>query len=197
MSMRTVVLAELAPVEAYSLLATLVVPRPIALVSSLAADGVANLAPFSFFMLGGANPPSLVISPTLSSKGIEKDTLRNIRETGEYVINLVHREIAVGMNEASAPLPPEESEWERAGLTPIPSAQVRPARVEESSVQFECRLFQIVEHGEGPNAARYIIGEVLVAHVAENVVPPVARLGGKGYLDLADGSTFELGRPNA
>jgi flavin reductase (DIM6/NTAB) family NADH-FMN oxidoreductase RutF len=178
-------------------LATLVVPRPIAFVSTLAADGVPNLAPFSFFMVGGANPPSLMISPTPNRFGQEKDTLTNIRATGEFVVNLVHRAMAEGMNRTSAPFPPEVSEWEPSGFTPVAGERVAPARVKESWAALECRLFQVVEHGSGPSSARYVIGEVLLAHVKDDFTPEswIARLGGAGYVDLADGGgRFEMPR---
>ncbi len=188
-------LDELPPREAYALLAAVVQPRPIAFVSTLGADGVANLAPFSFFMAGGSNPPSLCFSPTLDAKGGEKDTLRNIREAGEFTVNAVDRRMAYGMNAASAALARHESEWEPSGFTPLESELVRPARVAESPAQMECRLFSIVAHGHGPSAARYVIGEVLRLHLRDEPFHPLARLGGPDYLDLANGERFALPRP--
>lgn len=191
--------------KAYTLLTATVAPRPIAFVSTVSLSGVANLAPFSFFIVGGANPPSLAFSPVLGRDGVEKDTLRNVRETNEFVVNIVHRSMAEGMNRASASLPPHESEWEPSGFTPIASQLVKPARVAESRVQFECRKFEIINHGEGAGAARYIIGEVLMVHIAEELyaegevnpyaVEPIARLGGPGYLDVGGMDQFELMRP--
>ncbi len=194
-------MASLSSVAAYDLLASVVVPRPIAFVSTLSATGVANLAPFSFFMVGGSNPASLMYSPTLNSRAEEKDSLRNVRETGEFVVNLVHRPMAVGMNETSFSFGPDESEWDASGFTPIPSASVTPSRVGEALVQFECKLFKVVEHGNGANAARYVIGEIVIAHLAEELVENphevrlISRMGGRNYLDMADGSIFELNRP--
>ncbi|RYG37979.1 flavin reductase family protein [bacterium] len=178
---------------AYRLLADCVVPRPIALVSTLSPEGVANLAPFSFFGVGGSNPPSLVFSPTLNGIGEEKDTLRNIRATGEYVIHLVDRKIVDGMNATSAAYHPHESEWPDSGFTPVSAQSVSPPVILEAGAAFECRLLTIVEHGEGPSAARYVIGEALVMH--GEPVPTLARLGGNDYMDLADTPTFELSRP--
>ena len=184
------------PSENYSFLVGLVVPRPIALVSTISNTGVANLAPFSFFMIGGANPPSLMVSPVLGRSGDEKDTLKNIRETEEFVVNLVHYEIVGGMNEASAPLPSHESEWERSGFTPVSSEVVRPARVMESLVQFECKLHEVVNHGSGEMAARYIIGEIVRFHIrTDQELKPIARLGGPYYLNLQTLSEFSIERP--
>lgn len=191
--------------EAYTLLTETIAPRPIAFVSTISAEGVPNLAPFSFFIVGGANPPSLAFSPVLGGAGQEKDSLRNVRETGEFVVNLVHREMAEGMNRASASLPPDHSEWDVCGFATLPSQKVRPARVAESRVQFECRLFQVVEHGTDPGAARYVIGEVVMAHLAAPLVregkidaaavQSIARLGGPHYVDMGRLETFELKRP--
>lgn len=189
-------LDELPFAEAYALLTAVVQPRPIAFVSTLSAEGVPNLAPFSFFMAGGSNPPSVCFSPALSGKGLEKDTLRNVRATGEFTVNTVDRAMALGMNATSASLTPEESEWETSGFTMEPSERVRPARVRESLAQMECRLFQVVEHGEGPSAARYIIGEVVRLHLAEGAFETVARMGGPEYLDTATGERFTLERPS-
>lgn len=200
-SFATIRMAELSSIEAYDLLAAVVVPRPIAFVSTCSQSGVANLAPFSFFMVGGSNPPSLMYSPTLNARGEEKDSLRNVRETGEFVVNLVHREMAQGMNATSFAYGPEESEWIASGFTPISSIEVSPARVKEALVQFECRLHEVVEHGQGPNAARYVIGEILVAHVNEELhinpheIRLISRIGGRNYLDMASGEIFEMGRP--
>jgi flavin reductase (DIM6/NTAB) family NADH-FMN oxidoreductase RutF len=182
--------------ESYRVLSNLVIPRPIALVSSMSKLGIPNLAPFSFFVVGGANPPSVVFSPVLGSNG-EKDTLVNIRETGEYVINLVHREMTDGMNQASRPLPSDENEWDISGFEGIESHCVAPKRVASSMVQLECKLFQILEHGEGIGAARYVVGEVVMIHRHPELAQfhPISRLGDADYLDLQDGRTFQLDRP--
>ncbi|MBS1709643.1 MAG: flavin reductase family protein [Armatimonadetes bacterium] len=197
--------AGLSMVAMYDLLSRLVVPRPIALVSSLSAAGVPNLAPFSFFMVGGANPASLVFCPVRASGGRKKDTLANIEETGEYVIHLVDRAMTDAMNATSASLPPEASEWGPSGFTPVSSTVVAPKRVAESPVAFEMKLFQIVHHGDGDGAATYVIGEVVQAHVRVDVwnsgdvrpLQPISRLGGSGYLDLQAVELFELDRPSS
>jgi flavin reductase (DIM6/NTAB) family NADH-FMN oxidoreductase RutF len=196
--------ADLPNLQAYDVLVATVQPRPIAFVSSISEGGHLNLAPFSFFMVGGSNPPSVAFSPGLNSRG-PKDTLRNVLETGEFVINLVHRGMAESMNLTSKGYPHGVSEWDISGLTPLPSIRVKPPRVAESLVQFECRLHQVVSHGDGPGAARYVIGEVITAHlspdlwdgekVIEDLVRPVARMGGPNYLDTAALEIFEMDRP--
>ena len=188
-------LDEMPPAEAYALLTRVVSPRPIAFVSTLSAGGVPNLAPFSFFMAGGSNPPSVCYSPVLNGRGEEKDSLRNVRETGEFTVNTVDRRMAEGMNAASAALGPHESEWEPSGFTPLASEVVKPARVRESLAQMECRLFTVVSHGEGPTAARYVVGEVLRLHLVDGAFETIARLGGADYLDTANGERFDLRRP--
>jgi flavin reductase (DIM6/NTAB) family NADH-FMN oxidoreductase RutF len=187
----------------YDVLVACIQPRPIAFVSTLSPDGQPNLAPFSFFMPGGANPPSLAISVTLAGGGRRKDTLRNIEMTGEFVINLVTREMAPGMNQTSYSFPEDVSEWPHSGFESLPSELVAPSRVAISPAQFECRLFQVVQHGSDGGAAVYIIGEVLRAHVRQDLwsadgahlVRPIARLGGPNYLDLATASVFQMERP--
>lgn len=200
----TQLVSEMPAGMAYQWLSRLVIPRPIALVSSLSAEGQANLAPFSFFMLGGSNPPSVVFCPTLDITGNPKDTLRNIQDTEEFVINLVDRTMADGLNVTSFPYPPEIDEWPLAGFTRAASRLVRPERVAESKVQLECKLFEIVAHGTGPSSSAYVIGEVVAIHIDSSIMKddllhdfhPIARLGGRAYLDLNGGKVFEMTRPN-
>ena len=201
----SITLSDLTPREAYGLLVEAIIPRPIAFVSSISADGIPNLAPFSFLMMGGSNPPSLAYSPTLNRDGHAKDSLRNVEETGEFVVNSVHREIAVEMNRTSASFPFEVSEWDHTAFTPIPSDVVRPMRVAESQIQLECKVFQIVRHGNGPTSAAYVIGEVVRAHYAAELfeegklrpgaIALLGRLGKPGYVDLAESPTFDIERP--
>lgn len=195
-------LSELPGIEVYSLLTNLIVPRPIALVSTISASGLRNLAPFSYFNLGGSNPPSVVFSPAGQGGGSDKDTLANIKETGEYVINLVTKGMADQMNKTSANLPAEDDEWTHSGFSPIPSALVKPERVADSPAHLECRLFEVVRHGNGPGCANYVIGEVLAIHLSKSLetskrltVDPISRLGGADYLDLSSLTTFSLERP--
>ena len=190
--------------DAYNVLVAAVSPRPIALVSSVSADGVHNLAPFSFFMAGGVSPLSLAFSPTDGARG-PKNSLTNILATREFVVNTVHRDMATGMNEASFGYGPDVSEWRAAGFTMLASEAVKPYRVGESLVQFECKLFQVVKHGLGSGAANYVIGEILRMHVHtsllkkgsidENSVRLLARMGGPCYLDTKGLEIFEMQRP--
>lgn len=197
--------SRLTPQEAYGLLTRIVAPRPIAFVSTIDAAGRPNLAPFSYFNMGGANPPSVVFSVTNNRHGKEKDTLLNIREMREYVVNTVSRAMAERMNVTSAALPRGESEWVPSGFTPEPSAIVRPARVAESPVAMECRLHAIVPHGSGPIAGHYIIGEVvhirvLDAVMSDDEIDPVkcdliGRMGGSYYCSTGIETLFSMDRP--
>lgn len=183
--------------QVYDLLVSAVQPRPIAFVSTLSPDGVANLAPFSFYTAGGVNPPSLVLSINQSGHG-DKDSLKNIEASGEFVVNGLTRAMAEGMNQTSAAYPAEESEWPRGGFSVVPSDLVKPPRVAESPVQMECKLFQVIRHGNGPGAACYVIGEVIRIHLLGNdlsAYQPISRLGGAHYLDLATLERFSMERP--
>ena len=191
--------------DRYQLMTRTVGPRPIAFVSSLSKDGRGNLAPFSYFNVGGANPPSAIICPLNDRKGNPKHTLLNIRATGEYVINVVTREMAEKMNQASWTYPPDADEFDEAGFTRAPSAKVKPPRVAESPVNFEMELFRIVEHGDGPLSSNYIIGRIIHMHVDESVMtdglpdnaklPLIGRLGGAYYSRVDEESIFTLERP--
>ena len=193
------------PLDAYDLLVHAVAPRPIAFVSTQGVDGSRNLAPFSFFNAGGANPPSVVFSPCTKADGSAKDTLRNIGETGEYVINIVSDAMREGMVRTSAPLPYGDSEWPVSGFTAASSVKVAPPRVAEAPFALECRLHQIVPHGTGPDAANYVIGEVVHLHAARSLfvdgkirperIHQIARLGDGWYLRVTPEALFEMKRP--
>jgi flavin reductase (DIM6/NTAB) family NADH-FMN oxidoreductase RutF len=180
----------------YHLMNSIVVPRPIAWVSTLSAAGVANLAPHSYCMIISTNPPLIAFSSTG-----EKDTLRNVRATSEFVFNQVPEVLAEEMNLSSANFPPEMSEFDWAGLTPAPSAIVRAPRVGESPVALECRLRDIQAWGNDP--AHLIIGEVVHLAIDPAVlkdglvddarVRPVGRLSGSGYSYTRD--FFSMPRP--
>lgn len=197
--------AALAATDIYKLLVGAIAPRPIAFVSTISADGVPNLAPFSYFMIGGVNPPSVAISPTAKRSGEHKHTLQNIAATGEYVINVVTYAMREKMNVTSIEFPDGVSEWDEAGFTPAPSLKVRPARVLASPIALECRLHQIVTHGEGPLSANYVIGEVVAFRIAAEIfdengvidprkVDAVSRLGGDWYARADETALFELKR---
>ncbi len=207
MAFVTLLPGELTTGAIYDILTGAIQPRPIAFVSSIDADGNPNLAPFSFFMPGGANPPSLVVSVTLGSEGRKKNTLTNIEATREFVVNTVVREMADGMNQTSFSYPHGTSEWAPGGFTSIPSVVVQPARVAESPISLECKLHEVVLHGSEAGAAAYIIGEVVAMHIDESIwsggtidarrFGPVSRLGGPDYLDLATLERFSLERPSS
>lgn len=193
--------SELSDAEIYHLLVNLITPRPIALVSTISNTGIPNLAPFSYFQLGGSNPPSICFSPTLDSRGYQKDTLRNLKETEQFVVNLVTRSMVEEMNQTSLRLKPEESEWNQTCFTPTPSNVVKPPRVKESPAQLECRVFSILQHGEGPGAANYVVGEVVCVHLADQDLPidqirTIGRMGGNWYVDTAIPELFPLARPS-
>ena len=184
----------------YRLLISSVVPRPIALVSTVDEDNVQNVAPFSMFMGVSSNPPMLAIS-IASRKGVEKDTTRNIKRTKDFVVNIVDEGLAEKMNLTSADLPPEESEFEYADLTPVESVKVRAPRVKEAPICMECSLVESFTVGRSPNDI--VIGEVLLFHVADELLEgrvadveklkPVGRLGEFLYCNVRD--IFEMPRP--
>jgi flavin reductase (DIM6/NTAB) family NADH-FMN oxidoreductase RutF len=148
------------PGEFYQLLTSVVVPRPIAWVSTRSADGVDNLAPHSFFTVSCVDPPMV----QFTSVGI-KDSLRNVRETGEFVVNLATEALFEQINASGTDFPAEVSEFTAVGLTPEPSKTVAPARVAESPVALECKLEHALELGN----STVVIGRVLHAAVDEDV----------------------------
>jgi flavin reductase (DIM6/NTAB) family NADH-FMN oxidoreductase RutF len=193
----------------YKLMIGVIVPRPIAFVSSMDGNGVRNLAPFSYYTAVSADPPIVLFCPSVRKEDPErglsahKDTLRNIVGNHEFVINVVTEELAERMNRTSAQVPPEIDEFELAGLTPIPSELIKPPRVAESPVQMECRLHQIVEVSDRPAGGSVVLGEVLRFHVRENLLDnfridpdklaAIGRMGGPTYVRTRD--RFDLERP--
>src|ERR1019366_8140234 len=197
--------ATLAPRDAYQWMISMILPRPIAWVSTISSEGRTNLAPFSFFQGVCANPPTLMFVPVNNRQGGKKDTVRNIEAVPEFVVNLVPHRLAEQMNATSALLPYGESEFEKFGIAPAPSDQVRPPRVAAAPVAFECRLHQIVNIGEGPLAGHVIFGRILAAHVTDAVLGAdgkpdvgkldlIGRLGGEAYTTTRD--TFSIERPD-
>jgi flavin reductase (DIM6/NTAB) family NADH-FMN oxidoreductase RutF len=189
----------------YKLMIGSIVPRPIAFVSTVSADGILNLAPFSFFTGVSASPPVVLFCPVRRAPdGHRKDTLHNVQATGEFVVNIVSEDFAAQMNLCSADFPPEVDEFEISGLTPLASDLVRPPRVRESRVQMECKVLQIVEVGAGPLGASVVLGQVLRFHVADDLyedfrIDPdklraIGRMGGPTYARTAD--RFDMPRPN-
>ena len=198
--------------ERFNLILTgVVVPRPIAFVSTISTDGVVNLAPYSFFNAVAYNPPTVVFSSSRKAAGWQdkrKDTLTNIEETGEFVVNVVVDDIAAAMNATAAEYPSDVSEFVIAGLTEAPSEVVKAPRVLESPVNMECRLSQIVNIGEQPHQHGLVIGEIVRMHLREDVLyegpngyrvnhqalQPTGRLAGNAYCRTDD--VYELIRPN-
>jgi flavin reductase (DIM6/NTAB) family NADH-FMN oxidoreductase RutF len=182
-------------------------PRPIAFASTMNLAGQANLAPFSFFNVFSANPPILIFSPARSGRTNEtKDTYKNVKELPEVVINIVNFDIVHQMSLASSPYSPDISEFEKAGLTPIPSETIQPFRVAEAPVQFECRVNEVKELGHEGGAGNLIICEVLRMHVREDLIDEkglidqhkidlVSRMGGDWYVRANEHSMFEIKKP--
>lgn len=152
--------------DAYMILAGLVTPRPIALVTTMDPEGRVNAAPFSFFNVLGDSPPIVGFCPGDRGPGVPKDTARNIRLTHEFVVNLVDESIAEKMNLCAASLPPGENELIHAGFTPATSSVIKPPRIAEAPASLECRSHSIIEIGDN----RLIIGEVLRVHVRDDRV---------------------------
>jgi flavin reductase (DIM6/NTAB) family NADH-FMN oxidoreductase RutF len=202
--------SELPHRELYNLLLSSVAPRPIAWVSTLSASGQPNLAPFSFFNCVCVDPPLLAFAPAMrkpiaqaSTEPQVKDTLRNVRETKEFVVSIVTYDLLEPMNLTSGEYDRTVNEFEVAKLTPQPSQIVRPARVGESPVSFECKLRQILDFSTGPNGTSLVIGEVVAIYVDDahlkdgridrNSLDLVGRMGGLQYTRTRD--RIELARP--
>jgi flavin reductase (DIM6/NTAB) family NADH-FMN oxidoreductase RutF len=196
--------AALRPRDAYAWMISTILPRPVAWVSTVSADGKTNLAPFSFFQGVTANPPTLMFVPVNTRDGTKKDTVRNIEQVPEFVVNLVPFALAEHMNATSAMLPYGESEFDAFGIVAAPGERVRPPRVAAAPVAFECTLDRIVHIGAGPLAANVIFGRILVAHVADGVIAAdglpdsakldlIGRLGGDGFTRTQE--RFDMERP--
>lgn len=205
-----VIPSELPHRELYNILISCVAPRPIAWVSSLSASGAPNLAPFSFFNCVCGDPPLLAFAPGLrapkrspSDSGEPKDTLRNIRETKEFVISVVTYNLLEPMNLTSGEYDASVNEWELAKLRPQASQVVRPARVAESPVSFECQLYQILDFSSGPTGGSLVIGRIVAIHIDDahmkdgrvdrNSLDLIGRMGGIQYTRTRD--RVELARP--
>ena len=190
--------------ENYKLMTGCIVPRPIAFVSTISKDGIPNLAPYSFFTGVSSKPPAVCISAGRKGmKGSKKDTLKNIEESGEFVVNTVSYNITEKMVAASAEFPAEINEFKEAGLTEAACRMVKAPRVKESLISMECSLIKIVE--VGPPAAggsSLVIGEIVLFHVADEIykdgridilkLNPVGRLAGIEYTLLQDIFEAEL-----
>lgn len=182
-------------------------PRPIAFASTVDAVGKPNLAPFSFFNVFSANPPILIFSPARSGRtNTTKDTYNNVKVVPEVVINVVNYDIVHQMSLASSPYAPGVNEFEKAGFTALKSDSVKPFRVAESPVQFECKVNEVIELGTEGGAGNLIICEVLKIHIHDEVLDSngmidqrkidlVARMGGDWYSRANAESMFEITKP--
>lgn len=203
--------ADLTLSERYKLLIGGIVPRPIAFVSSMSPRGAHNLAPFSFFCGIGSNPMMLAFCPANKADGSDKDTLRNVSPEsegglGEFVVNVASERYARSVAAAAEPLAYEDSEFALIGLTPGPSRVVRPPRVVESPLSFECRTVRVVRLNPGaPSGGNIVVGEVVWVHAAEGVVDAryrvnpdalaaIGRMGGFGYCRTRDRFEMPMGR---
>jgi flavin reductase (DIM6/NTAB) family NADH-FMN oxidoreductase RutF len=202
--------SDLSHSELYSIVLNSVAPRPIAWVSTVSASGDLNLAPFSFFNAVCVDPPLLAFAPGLRQPkhaegvhGEAKDTLRNVRETREFVVNIVTYDLREAMNLTSGEYDASVDEFELAKLTPQPSKIVRPPRVAESPVSFECRLHQILDFSSRPTSSSLVIGQVVSIHISDahlkdgkldrNSLDLIGRMGGLQYTRTTQ--RFEMVRP--
>ncbi len=183
-----------------------IAPRPIAFVSTIDKDGHVNLSPFSFFNAFGANPPILIFSPALRGRdGATKNTLENIKEIKECVVNIVDYNMVQQMSLASTEYPKGVNEFVKAGLTEEKSELVSPPRVKEAPVQIECIVKEVISTGEKGGAGQLVICEIVMMHIKEDVIgengridpikiDQVARMGGNWYTRAAKG-LFNIPKP--
>jgi len=199
---RSVAVEEVSSRDAYRLLVSVLIPRPIAWVSTVSKEGKLNLAPYSFFNGVASDPLTVMFSAGRRKEGGPKDSLRNAQETGAFVVNLADEGLAEAMNHTSGAWAHGVSEFEEAGLTPHPSLAVTPPRVAEAPVALECRTSQIIP--VAGSSSTLVLGRVLHLHVREDLLGedglvvaerfrPIARLGRDEYTTL--GRVFSLARP--
>ncbi len=185
-------LRELEVRQAHDLLTSSILPRPIAWVCSISSEGKLNVAPFSFFTGVQWHPPILAFSVVNKADGTKKDTVINVEQTKEFVINVVSTELLEAMEYSARPLPYGEDEKLIKGIRFVPSKTIQPPRIEEAKVSFECVLEQIVRPCEGANAGNLILGRVQLMHVKDELVvnsreidweklSPLGRLSGNRY----------------
>jgi flavin reductase (DIM6/NTAB) family NADH-FMN oxidoreductase RutF len=189
----------------YKIMIGSILPRPIGWISTISTQGNTNLAPFSFFNAVCPNPPTVLFCPNIRrSDAGSKDTLHNIRATGEFVVNIVTEKLAEAMNITSTEFPAEVNELEAAGLTPASSLMVRPPRVAESPIHFECKVTHVLDIGSGFGSGSIVVGQVLHVHIDDKVLlgidkidllelKPIGRLAGTAYCRVTD--IFKMNRP--
>jgi len=197
--------ADLTPLDGYRLMTSLVIPRPIAWVSTVDADGRANLAPFSFFQGVGGDPPTVIVSIARHPEGERKDSGANALASGELVINIVSEDLLDQMNATSSDVLPGVDEFELAGVTKAPSTYVTPPRVAEAPASFECRVTTTVPVCRPPNDYLLFVCEIVAFHVRDSLMVegrvhpedlrPLLRLGGSGYARM--GEVLHRQRPQA
>jgi flavin reductase (DIM6/NTAB) family NADH-FMN oxidoreductase RutF len=187
----------------YKLIIGSILPRPIALVSTLSLDGVPNLAPFSFFTGLTSKPATIGFAPALKGKeGEKKDTLANVESSKEFVVNIVTESISDQMVKTASDVAPDVDEFKMAGLTAIGSEVVKPPRVKESPINLECKLYQVVYIGDGTaGSGAFVIGEIVAYHIDDDIynegkidtalLRPVGRLAGQDYTTLGRRFTME------
>lgn len=193
----------LAQRQRYGLMISIIQPRPIAWVSTINAEGRPNLAPFSYFTGVSAKPCTVCFAPANNRDGGKKDTLANIEETKEFVVNVATESTDRQMVQSSAEYPRGVSEFEAAGLTAKPCTVVRPPRVQESPIALECKLRQVVKISAGPGGGNLVIGEVVHIHIDDAIwkdgkvshedLKPLGRLEGNWYARVSD--DYEIPRP--
>lgn len=200
-------ISDLTNQEAYQLLSSAIAPRPICFASTVDLAGNVNLSPFSFFNLMSSNPPICVFSPVNRGRdGSAKNTLENILEVPEVVINIVNYDMVQQTSLASTEYAKGTNEFTKAGFTEIASIKIKPPRVKEAPVQLECRVNEVIGLGKEGGAGNLVIAEVLTIHIHENIldennkidifkIDQVARLGGNWYSRITKDSLFEVAKP--
>lgn len=190
-------------IQMYKLCTGFVSPRPIALVSTISPDGEHNLAPFSFYNMVSANPPVIVLGPSIRRDNTAKHTLINIEATGEFAIATVTEDIGPQMAKCAADLPCGESEFEHSGLTPTPATKIKPPLVKEAKTSLECKLRQIIKTGEGHGSGAIVLGDIVAIHVDDDILDngeidphklrTLGRLGGQWYCTVSNPFEMERG----
>ncbi len=202
----TIDFASLTPREAYQYLSASVAPRPICFASTVDKEGNVNLSPYSFFNVVSGDPPMMVFAPQLSGRdGSSKDTLDNVLEVPEVVINVVNHALVEQMSLTSTAYPSEVNEFVKAGLTQVPSDVIKPPRVGESPVAFECIVDRVIALGDGPMAGNMVLARAVRVHVRDEYLTDgkldptlldlVGRMGGSDYVRAAGNALFEIPKP--
>ncbi len=187
----------------YKLMTSTIVPRPIAWISTVSKDGVFNVAPFSYFAGVSSSPPLLMVSVGSKETGEKKDTWKNIEETGEFVVNIVTKQLLEKMNITSIAFDEDIDEFKEADLTPEPSLIVKAPRIKESPINIECKKFEIINIGK----MGIIFGEIVNFHIKDELlnekgyvdtkkIEIVGRLGGAEYCIISENNTIEIKRPD-